>query len=872
MLVDQITSGSGTTWNALAESLVGKELLWWGANVIVNAEEISDAINGVQDLSRENMDKVLQFAYTNEVSCDTNKPATVKVRIYDNGSVPTVPEVVGPFQVMLQIGSLTFFNLEYQNSSEELTLYQGTLCQAYSGTEDFVRYDGATAFTDKSWRLYSQFKEGKYQSAYIKLGEGAVSSSVRVFAQQKSGAGATGSRPIFPYTEYNAALSDPEAQLYKVRTGWDRSVNVLFGDSNWAKTIDVSQYQYQILWLQGGTSRFNMLSSAQLFIAGSEYDGSAGAAGITKQNASGSLSVYYESLSTTDGESNSLSYARSYVVSALYKTRGVVTDTQIKNFVNSFDSVQSAKVTSANGVVQVVVKPTVEGDTAFGFLQDFLYQYGVDGMQYVVRAGTPLYFSVHLTAVDTTRAVDAAAAKRVVMQEFSYSSLSILSDVSAAIINQTLILNGINGVVSSIRVTEPVEVDNGQQVLSALPVVNTIKQYVGESVLVGFDSDGVYKELAPVGSETPGWSVDVSGTPYVSVAGDYLYVSNGSNYYMTRFEESRLVSVDAGLAFNMAYGVFATQSRSNMVMFRLASGGSTVSSVDVYAESAAFRDGYGSLFSRNSRVTPLMSYGIDHGTLDLTANFLYDGSYLYLVETGGSGAQVWRYELSASSGASKFVKSPISIGDAGNVQAGAMTFYGNMVFVPSGTDRKLGVYYLFDPVSGYSTQGSVTWMDDSSRELYVRSLWFSGSTLYILGTEGSDTGSVTLYQCNYRFVNSNLGLQLSVLSSVVLQTTGSEVAARILNVEDAVITVGVSQEEASPMVWRGSMSSLTSGTPYAIGDSRLFVEMGTVDYNLGVIYGLSNSNPSAQDVLVYEVSGSLMRDTTFPVLDTVTIE
>ena len=134
------------------------------------------------------------------------------------------------------------------------------------------------------------------------------------------------------------------------------------------------------------------------------------------------------------------------------------------------------------------------------------------------------------------------------------------------------------------------------------------------------------------------------------------------------------------------------------------------------------------------------------------------------------------------------------------------------------------------------------------------------------------TGSVTLYQCNYRFVNSNLGLQLSVLSSVVLQTTGSEVAARILNVEDAVITVGVSQGEVSPMVWRGSMSSLTSGTPYAIGDSWLFVEMGTVDYNLGVIYGLSNSNPSAQDVLVHEVSGSLMGDTTFPVLDTVTIE
>ena len=108
--------------------------------------------------------------------------------------------------------------------------------------------------------------------------------------------------------------------------------------------------------------------------------------------------------------------------------------------------------------------------------------------------------------------------------------MSILSDVSAAIINQTLILNGINGVVSSIRVTEPVEVDNGQQRLSALPVVNTIKQYVGESVLVGFDSDGVYKELAPVGSEPPGWSVDVSGTPYVSVAGVYLYVLNGSHY------------------------------------------------------------------------------------------------------------------------------------------------------------------------------------------------------------------------------------------------------------------------------------------------------------------------------------------------------
>ena len=68
------------------------------------------------------------------------------------------------------------------------------------------------------------------------------------------------------------------------------------------------------------------------------------------------------------------------------------------------------------------------------------------------------------------------------------------------------------------------------------------------------------------------------------------------------------------------------------------------------------------------------------------------------------------------------------------------------------------------------------------------------------------------------------------------------------------------------------MASLNSAAPYGIADSRLCVEMGTVDYNLGIIYGLSNSNPSAQDMLTYEVSGSLLGDTTFPVLDTVTIE
>ena len=132
-LVELIGSRSGSSWSSLKDSLVGKELLWAGANIVSATELLSDSVNGVLDLSRYDLRQLLSYAYTNEVPVDLSRPASVKISF--SGFSGSSPQTFAPFSLCLRVGNSSFYNIGYCDTSGEVDLYQGVPQYVISGSD-----------------------------------------------------------------------------------------------------------------------------------------------------------------------------------------------------------------------------------------------------------------------------------------------------------------------------------------------------------------------------------------------------------------------------------------------------------------------------------------------------------------------------------------------------------------------------------------------------------------------------------------------------------------------------------------------------------------------------------------------------------------
>ena len=88
--------------SSVSRSLVGKELTYFGGNVLYQVETMGDAVSRFSDIARADFQQLIAFAYTNDDPCDTVKPATVRVML--NLKETTV---YPPFAVKLEVGELS---------------------------------------------------------------------------------------------------------------------------------------------------------------------------------------------------------------------------------------------------------------------------------------------------------------------------------------------------------------------------------------------------------------------------------------------------------------------------------------------------------------------------------------------------------------------------------------------------------------------------------------------------------------------------------------------------------------------------------------------------------------------------------------------
>ena len=883
-LVSRLSARSGSSWSSLKDSLVGKELLYTGANIISMTEQVAEEVNGVVDISRYGVDRLISYAYTQDVPIDFGRPSSIRVQLLGSAASG---QVCSPFQVSLSVGSQTFYNIDYCTLDEPIDLYAGSLCYTVSQSQlqlPFV-FAGGQAQT---WRLYLELLEGQYQSSYVKLGSDVISSSVWVFAQ--SAQGGVGSGPVFPYTTYNAALSDPEAKLYKVRGLWDYTTCVLFGDSNWAQRISPSEYNYEIVWLRASYQGFtpsvsNVLSVLDLAGNSTTY----------------TLGQGFSIVSSTQGQQSSLSYARSMVTAGVFANQGLVTETQLRNYISSVPGVQSLYLSVSGDSVTAAIKPVYQTDSAFGFIEDYLYQYGVSGITYSVVLGKAIDFMLRLTAVTSQGALQLLAARSYLQQLYSYDSVTMDTRVSSASVQQALSLQSIQGVQATVFAREPVPEDTaGVLQLSGLPARGTLELTDSAGNVLGFDVDGLFKEYLSLNSSQV--TQFTSGVT-VSNVGDFLWFSGDGVSLLGTISGSTLLLSAASSVFPIQSGgwSFAPYSIGMYAMYSMSDG---VVNLYLYNDLTTFHAGGQSIFTHPSYVTPagggqtftLQSYG---STVEVLSVLGVSGSYgnpefitcavNYSGPSAAGEAELYqrglaRYRRGSSS--SYYFDLTLMLADSSVSMVEASCYYNGVWVMPCNGESGISdnnslagfVVYSESAItnvnnglnaesswSQYATLRGLQGTTDLSGVAVYDMRIVSDTQMYILYDTAGATPVRTLAQVYYTFGTTSAGLEFRyrLVGTASFGSTGNR-PNKILQASLDSLIVGQTGSSVSNIFWQGSVSTITDAS-YTISTGsgcKLLSEVGSVDYAQGIVYGLSDVTGS--DVLSYELASVIGGEGAYP--------
>ena len=111
---------SDDIWKKLRNSLLGRELLAFGAEVISENENVKDTM--LLQMNPETADKngLYMLSQMNEIPITNIKPSTLVVQMAD--SVKTY----APYELQYNVGNVHFTNIEYTMQGKSVSLINGT--------------------------------------------------------------------------------------------------------------------------------------------------------------------------------------------------------------------------------------------------------------------------------------------------------------------------------------------------------------------------------------------------------------------------------------------------------------------------------------------------------------------------------------------------------------------------------------------------------------------------------------------------------------------------------------------------------------------------------------------------------------------------
>ena len=156
---------------------------------------------------RASLSQLIQMSRELDIPLNLVSPSTVTI----SGLNSTVKK---PYSLKGTVGALSFFNINYSNTNVE-TLYLGTVKTAYTALLENI---------PESTRVGLEvFYDTSEQSYYVKLGKNAVVESVQLTSQNNTG--------LHLYHSFKQISASPTALQFKLKRGYDQSLNLYFGVS-----------------------------------------------------------------------------------------------------------------------------------------------------------------------------------------------------------------------------------------------------------------------------------------------------------------------------------------------------------------------------------------------------------------------------------------------------------------------------------------------------------------------------------------------------------------------------------------------------------------------------------------------------------------
>jgi hypothetical protein len=519
--------GNNNLWTELRKSLLGRELLAFGASTVKSVEMLMDEFKRLGYLSEGGVQDLIAAAYLNDVSLDLYRPAYVKGLIRDKENPDRkLDGIMGPYCIEVLVDGTAFYTWRFVDVAKSNIYYQSKVRQTWNHAAMVELWDKHTAKQNHlNWVLYKEYAatRGDTTSCYIKLGIHAISDSVRVFCRFPK-YGDKDTNVILPMQLYDGYNGGPSEPNYKVLPGHDGSVNVHFGDDIWGAAYNQDLF-YHIYWLEKTYAEIDLetLDSDSLTSISSmqiPVDTLLQQVPLNVNN----VQFEFESADNTTSAVDMV-YASTYVKSKLGELRGLGSVSQVRAFCNSISGVLDSYVVADNNRLNIYIKPMNPNDAYFDNIYDWLIQRGVGGLTYTVQIGEPLFFSIKITLFGVLSGYDTTdlttRIKQVLTERFSRTQIAFRETVSVLEIVQKIqeIAPDVRALVE-LTVTEDIKPINGAYKTSLLPLKNTMYREPAGSRSGWVERDGVLSET--------GFAYETFDFAIGTVCGDSFISKNSS--------------------------------------------------------------------------------------------------------------------------------------------------------------------------------------------------------------------------------------------------------------------------------------------------------------------------------------------------------
>ena len=440
-LASQLTDD---VWKKLQNSLLGRELLAFGAEVISENENVKDTM--LLQMNPETADKngLFMLSQMNEIPITSLKPSCVVVQMADN------VKTYAPYELQYNIGNVHFTNIEYTMQGKSVSLINGThKCWAVGmdRSEDSVA-DGSETFFYDGTTSYSGIKLGNaYPDSIVVTDENGLE---------------------IPRYSSDIALSDNIDMMYKVITGVDGNIYIRFLKGS--DTIP-NPTTYKIDWLDHSAMEFevedNEVKDGNNVVATVEY--------------------------YSQGVEDDLDYMRQQLKKEMAKYNGLNTPISVESYVRGLPYILDAKCEKGEDGICVYVKPsspTPDYSTYLDF-SEVAAHISLNSILFPnikVKTANQIMFGVEISGVSDLKLQQGI--KSLLQERFAYENMDFNT-----IINTGSILSEIYskyGVVPTINMTIKEDFVQNKP-LSFTPIKNSLKLYdINDSVVAWEENDLLY--------------------------------------------------------------------------------------------------------------------------------------------------------------------------------------------------------------------------------------------------------------------------------------------------------------------------------------------------------------------------------------------